>query len=434
MVKMHTLHKFAGISSGVFLLILAISGFVLDHDYWRSFYKQVHTTDQVLLEKEKRLFNAIAIKNDHVVVGAMQGVFEKDKDHSFSKTFSGITTKVFPYKESFLLVTDDGIYKKINTKWIPYGLQGHILTTASLYNDTLIAVEEKNIILIYDLKEKKLIKKTTIDLPELELQEDIKLSRFIRDLHYGRGIFENSISLLLNDYATLVLIFLSLSGYFIWYRIHQRKSGKLIRKLIKLHSNVFILFASIFLMILAITGIFLDHSKAFAPFLKSTTVPSSFLPPVYHSLKEDIWSIDYDGERYRIGNRFGVYGSDDLKCWELENRGFAYRFVRKNDTLYISGMGAPNRILKDSTYTIYKYSPHMFKDIFKVDGITYFLTSTTQCYLPELNSISLYTLFLSLHDGSFFASWWIWINDFAAVMLIILIISGTYRWWHKKRR
>ncbi len=432
MVKANKLHKFAGIGSGVLLLILAVSGFFLDHDYWHFLYKQIPVNDQVLLDKEKRLFTSIILDKDITIVTSMSGVYEKKNTTSFVKSFDGIATKILPYKKSFLIATDNGIYKKQNNQWIPYGLQGKMITTMSLYDDILIAVEEKKFLIVYDLQKHLVISSQKVQIPQTFLQEDIKLSRFVRDLHYGRGIFENSISLFLNDYATLMLIFLSVSGYIIWYKIKRKKGGASIRKLIRWHSNILIIFGSFFLMILAITGIFLDHSGALASFMKKTTIPSKILPPVYHSLQEDIWSVDFDGKRYRIGNRFGVYGSDDLKKWKLENRGFAYRFVRKGDILYISGMGAPNRILKDGTYSIFRYSPHMFKDIFYIDGITYFLTSQTQSHIPKLTSISFYTFILSLHDGSFFTSWWIWVNDFAAVMLLLLIGSGIYRWWRKK--
>ena len=49
-------------------------------------------------------------------------------------------------------------------------------------------------------------------------------------------------------------------------------------------------------------------------------VPNAILPPVYSSLKHDILSVDFDGTSYRIGNRYGVYKSKDLKNWEQETK------------------------------------------------------------------------------------------------------------------
>jgi len=39
----------------------------------------------------------------------------------------------------------------------------------------------------------------------------------------------------------------------------------------------------------------------------------------------------------------------------------------KVKTLYISGMGAPNRAFKDESYTLLAHTPHMFRDVSVVD-------------------------------------------------------------------
>jgi uncharacterized iron-regulated membrane protein len=40
---------------------------------------------------------------------------------------------------------------------------------------------------------------------------------------------------------------------------------------------------------------------------------------------------------------------------------------------------------------------------------------------------------LTLHDGTFFAEWWIWVNDLASILLILLLITGVIRWKKKHR-
>ena len=77
----------------------------------------------------------------------------------------------------------------------------------------------------------------------------------------------------------------------------------------------------------------------------------------------------------------------------------------------------------------------MFRDVVKENGaVKYFSTMQNDFELPKFQSVTLYTLLLALHDGSFFASWWIWINDIAAIFLIILSITGILRWRLKQRK
>ena len=130
---------------------------------------------------------------------------------------------------------------------------------------------------------------------------------------------------------------------------------------------------------------------------------------------------------YRVGNRYGIYKSDDLKEWRLENRGLAYKMIRKNENLYISGMGAPNRLFKDEKYTILARTPHMYKDVVvQKDTVRYFSTMKGEWNLPKFQDITLYSLLLALHDGSFFSEWWVWVNDFAAFGLVVLPTNNKH--------
>ena len=135
----------------------------------------------------------------------------------------------------------------------------------------------------------------------------------------------------------------------------------------------------------------------------------------------------------RIGNRYGVFAYINGR-WQMQSPGFAYRMMRKNGTLYVSGMGAPNRIFKDGTWHILPHTPHMFRAVVRTtEGVRYFSPHGTDLPLPKFNEITLYTLLLGIHDGTFFASWWRWVNDIAAISFLLLLVSGSVRWWRKKR-
>ncbi len=439
MVKSYKLHKLAGLSAGIFLLVLSISGFFLDHDKWSFLYNTTFkSVPSHILKSEKRLFNVYyqdSVNSAHLLVGGHRGLYESfDAGESYSKLSSLQILAAADFEQHLYFATSDGLYIFEAHKLHPFALQGKYITALSVSKEKIVAVVDKKEVVLIARKSAKILQKDIVKINISQLQEDIKLSRFVRDLHYGRGLFDGDISLLINDYGALFLVYLGMSGYIIWWLIHRKKKAKLSRKLIKTHANIFAITALIPLFILALTGIFLDHSGGLAKFMKSVTIPHTVLPPVYNSLQSDIWSIDYDGKVCRVGNRYGVYASHDFENWKLENRGFAYKMIRKGDTLYISGMGAPNRVLKNGDYSLLPNTPHMFKGVIESEnGISYFSTMNATHMLPKFQDVTLYILLLSLHDGSFFAPWWVWLNDFAAFGVFILGITGMIRWYRKKR-
>ncbi len=434
MVKSHKVHKLSGITAGVLLLLLSISGFFLDHKTWNFLYtttfKQVpsHT-----LQAEKRLLTSYYRDKshpNHIITGGYRGLFESfDGGRNFSTVTTLQVLSIVPWQNRLYLATSDGLYSYSNRQLYQLALSGEYLTALSVSNDTIVAVIEKHTLVVLERKDLKVLKRTRVKIPKTLLQEDISLSRFVRDLHYGRGLFDGDISLFINDYGALLLIYLGLSGYLIWFLIRQKRYPKFVRKLIKTHANAFAVAAVVPLFILAVTGLFLDHASALSRFMKSVSISHTLLPPVYSTLQNDIWSVDYDGKVYRIGNRYGVYKSDDLKKWSLESRGFAYKMMRRDGILYVSGMGSANRVFREKNFTVLPKTPHMFRDVVWQDGnVRYFSSAGHDLPIPRFDTITLYTLLLSIHDGSFFAPWWVWINDFGALLLLLLMVTGIIRW------
>ncbi len=440
MVKTHKLHKIAGLSAGLILIILGISGFFLNHDKWSFLYDITFShLPEASKKADKKLFDAYYIdenNTNHIIVGGKRGIYESYNNGDEFNKLSNLQCLAIKKDntEKLYAATSDGIYT-ISKHGLEYILlQGEYITSIALSDKYIVAVIDKHLLLKIDKKHLKILEKTVVKIDPEELSEAITLSRFVRDLHYGRGLFEGDISLLLNDYAAVILSILALSGYMIWRLISKKRTPKTVRKLIKVHANLFSIIAGFILVILAVTGIFLDHSSGLSKFMKSITIPHTILPPVYSTLKHDIWSVDFDGKITRIGNRYGVYKSDDLKNWVLENKGFAYKMIRISNKLYVSGMGAPNRIYDGKNWRKLQ-APHMFRDVMEVgDRVEYFARSNNALKVPTFDNITLYSLLLTLHDGTFFSTWWIWINDYASVMLLILIITGTLRYRAKRRK
>ncbi len=439
MVTLHKLHKFTGLSAGFVLLILGITGFFINHDKWSFLYTTTFKyVPKVTKEADARLFEAYWIDPDdhtHRIVGGKRGIFEThDNAKSFVKMTDLQCLAIRSDATGMYAATSDGIYKLVNASWQLFALEGDYINALSLSKNNIVAIIEKHELILLQKNDIKILSRSVIEIDSSQLKESIKLSRFVRDLHYGRGLFDGDLSLLINDYGAIAISFLAISGYLIWWLIRKKSTPKLSRKLIKWHGDWFTIAATIPLVILAVTGVFLDHTDGLAKFMKSVTVPHAILPPVYGSLKHDIWSVDYDDETFRIGNRYGIYKSRDLKTWELDSRGLAFRMIRKGDALYVSGMGSANRIY-DGNWHLLPKTPHMFRDVIKLDNSTkYFATCGDVVNdVPTFNDATFYSLMVTLHDGTFFASWWVWINDYASIALIILVITGTIRWYKKKK-
>lgn len=445
------IHKISGIFAGAVLLLLAVTGFFINRDSWGFLYT-VNAPNSLLparvIAEGNRLNEVFLIdkeEENHVISAGQRGVFiSNDKGKKYVKTLSlpcySIRQDIAASR--YYAATSDGIFlsKDKGNTWKPFALKSKIVNALSLHDDNLFASINKSIVALINNNGKVLLE-TPVYIPENQLNQNISLSRFIRDIHYGRGLFDNGWSLLINDVSALFLFFLAISGYLIWYFIKQIKYKKnnrsrQVKLFMKLHSSIMSLIIVIPLVLITLTGIALDHSDYFSSFLRSTSISNSHLPPVYHSLREDIWSVDIYKNVYRIGNRYGVYRSDDLTSWKLENRGFAYRMKRLNNQLFVSGMGAPNRLYdKDGNWHILRNTPHMFKDVNLVKSKpVYFNFRKPDMPLPELQTTTLYTILSTLHDGKFFASWWTYVNDGAAFFLLMLFTSGTARWFLKKRR
>ncbi len=216
----------------------------------------------------------------------------------------------------------------------------------------------------------------------------------------------------------------------------NKRYKKPIGLILKVHTSSWVLVAVIPLTLLVVTGILLDHSKFFSSFLHKTKVSHTLLPPVYTTLKEDIWSANIHKGVYRIGNRCGVYRSNDLKSWHLESKGFAYKMMHDKADVYVSGMGSCNRVLKQNSWKILENTPHMFKSIYSEGEVNkYFASSTKGLLLPASSSTTLHSVLLSIHDGTFFFLLWVFVHDFVSVLLLIVLYTGLRLWYrHIKRK
>lgn len=444
MVRLSKLHKFGAYTAFFVLLILSISGFLLNHKGWNFLYSTTfESIPSSVIEHDSSLTTGYWIDpldENHIIAAGKRGIFESNDGGKNFKLSLSVPCNALRVHEGVLYgATHKGIYRKNKLgDWKVLALPSEYINAMSVYANQIFASVDQSQIVVLDL-EGKVLQRVVPIIKSSELEHDISLARLMRDVHYGRGLFDGMTSLIINDFATIMLGFLLVSGIMMSVLIYQTRKkianrGKSIKVMLRMHATSISVLAGIPLILIALSGILLDHSKFFTPFLKSISISPVYQPPVYHSLHEDIWSVDYDGQVYRIGNRHGIYKSQDLKEWYFENRGFAYKMIRVDTMLYVSGMGAPNRILDNNTWKQLEHSPHMFKDVFMHDGkVTYLKGHHNSLPAPTFTDATLYSIIFTLHDGSFFGEWWAYVNDIAAILLIFLLISGTILWMRIKR-
>ena len=457
-MKLHTvftLHKITGLALGAVLFLLGFTGFFLDHDNFDVLW-DVTVNDSLLpssiVEKKQKAFHAYKIDGNnpkHILAGSRMGMFVSwDGGSHFKKTLAQQVLAIEPAEKNnqanFNVVyaaTVDGIYRSLDggKQWKHIALKNQVVESFGLFDEHIYAVVDKR--KVYKINLQTLLV-TPLELTNISpevLPKQVRLSRLVRDLHYGRGLFSGDISLYINDFLAFVLVFLAIGGFIIYFTIRRIRAKKAVNRKyfafwMKTHSNSIILLSFIpMVFIFFITGVFLDHTGFFKNVLKQTVFETHYLPPVYRNLSTDIWGFDYDGKTYRVGNRLGVFASEDLNVWQLESQGFAYRIKRVAGKLLVSGMGSPNRVLSGKAWKVLKNTPHMPRDVYQIEGKTEFYTPE-KAKLPQLSSTPLYYIMLGLHDGKLLYGQWVFINDIAIMAGMLLLITGFIKWRRKRRK
>ncbi|WP_457622169.1 PepSY domain-containing protein [Persephonella sp.] len=445
------IHKWAGILIGFWLLNLTFTGFFLNHEknnndldfLWDVEIDRDLFNEYALHEHGKREITGFKIHPDKkwYMLSSKRGLYI-NRSGQFEKVYQGRVFKIEPLREKDLsenyevmfLATDEGVLKTDwNGNFTLVGLTGKTVTSITVFGEKIFAVVDKKDIYLIDMESGGT--EVKVDLPEkVELVDDVRFGRFVRDFHYGRGLFQNPYSMWINDVVTVYWFWLVISGYciFVMYYMLKRKiilKGKALRHLVKTHGNWLSILMIPVILLLSITGLFIDHPRFFR-FITSKEVPRSILPPVYNQPQSDIWGIDFDGENLRIGTRYGVYRIDE-DILSLESKGFAYKMVRVEDELYISGMGSSNRVYTQGRWLKLERSKRMPLDFVKKDGYVEPVTRNEINFEPS--RLPLYTFLLTLHDGSFFHRYFIFLNDASAILVILLVVTGTVRYFRRRR-
>ena len=488
---LHRVHKWAGLFAALWLAVLGITGFILDHrDQWAWLWQNgVNTSfvnEEILHEVTVAPFKVYQLDPDNLaqrVTGGQTGLWwseDAGKKWQASRFENSNTTpQVYTavYSASHLwIATDNGLWlSRDNGRTASlFGLSGIAITaiTQGSEADTLLAVAERSSVIRINSLTKEVHPFRLSPLDRQQLPDAISLSRFVRDLHYGRGVFAAPLSLLWNDAAGIAMLLIPLSGvlFFILPRYWRRKKQQgieidhLLKKnsmrwLFRLHAPLLGLITFIPILYLSVTGIMLDHGKDLMQWMKQNNVSRAWQTPVYdmQSLDGEIYSIlGYQGQanRFSIGTRLGLFTTDDKGVnWRREKllgdkSWFIWSLVRDKEQVFIGGMGGPNlyQSIEQPQWQPVKNSGHMPSDVVFLNDANWLIKTRhgllagspakgfdkIQASLPQLDYVPWYYFIDGLHTGMLIHAQWKWINDLFAILAMLLVITGLVRWWHKK--
>lgn len=487
----HRLHKWVGLTAAIWLIVLGVTGLLLDHrDTWRWLWQSGVSEsfiNNVVVDKSKsgqiKYYQINPTNTQQHVAGGLTGLWwSKNEGQDWNKTnFVGvdktpmISTVLFSSENKLWIASDEGLWLSSNSgiSASQVELAGSWVSAISVNNEKniLIGVTERTKIFKYSINTKEIRFIDIKSVSEKELPKSISLSRFSRDIHYGRGVFDSSISLLWNDFSAIALIILPLSGFlFYWLpkkwkrNIQQNKKvahavkKHSIRWLFRVHGPLFGLLSFIPIIYLSITGILLDHSKELRGWMKTTQVTQSWQTPVYklNSWQDEIYGVvDYpeSSTKFSVATRLGLFTTlDDGESWQREKllnnkSAFIWTLRRFDKTIFIGGMGSPNMVkMNNKPWTVVKKVGHMPSDITLDEKSNWLWKSRhgisagkldsgfkkQNLELPTTEYIPWFYIVDGLHSGIIIHTQWKWVNDFFAVLAILLVISGLIRWWHKK--
>ena len=388
------LHKWIGLFAAVWLAVLGLTGFFLDHDSWR-WLQQAEApswlTTNWLLENTRwsvaRLMQVDPADPSIRVTGGPRGLwFSRDAGASWQPAAfpGGIQTQVLAIEPDPALgwkrlwfATDDGVYlsEDSGASVRPASLSGEYVTSlaAGAAPDEMISVIDRSQVFRFTTADPAKITRIALAPPAPEAHPAwVGFNRFMRDLHFGKGVFDPLSSLVMNDIGGIAMLILPLTGLLYWalpkwWRYRLRRTARrgtskatkkaTIRWLFRVHSATLGIVSVLMMIYLSVSGIFVEHGRELGAWMRSIHVPQSYLPRIYGMPSWDGWVeaiVAYPGkpDRFTIGNRIGLFTTDDGgQTWSLENGAdgrplqSAGRLRRLGDRVLIpNGMAGPSLI------------------------------------------------------------------------------------------
>ena len=482
----HRVHKWAGLLAALWLAVLGLTGFFLDHRDWRWMSQPVMPAAWLAAPvAEKSLSGAISLYQVNPqnalarLAGGLRGLWASaDGGRKWAPVrFEGLGVQpqvlaIVPDPglrwQRLWLATDDGVWLSADGghRFARYALAGQRVTALTPSGQAgMLGVTDRS--RVFRLATEGSQPVAWLDLQPLAphlLPANVDLSRFVHDLHFGRGVFSGAASLLLNDLAAIALVLLPLTGLLYWAMPkrwkRRRRSGRetpahvrvrSIRWLYRLHGPLAGVAALVPIVYLALTGILIDHGKELGPWMRAVPLVRDWLPPVYSmsGWQGEIYAVaGYPGaaDALSIGTRAGLFTSTDGgRTWSREAgvNGFVWMMRRADDSLFIGGMGSPSYVKRDGgTWQRLQQAGHMPSDASVLPGGGWLVktrhgarmtgaSGKMPAPMPPSPDATWFDIIDGLHSGLLIHGQWKWMNDLFSVAAVLLVLTGIPRVWRR---
>ena len=484
-----TLHKWAGLGAGAWLLVLGVSGILLDHDEWR-WQRQMTVPESWLSARVARLLPATVMRYIAVdearpnrwLGGSERGLWLTENG---GETWSevpfpeGERPQVLRFVrpgdgslEGIIVATDDGLWRTAEKGRAieRYAMEGARIDSLALGSqaDELVGVVGHERIFRISRTDPSRLEWLNLDQVTVKgLPEQVSVYDFVFDLHFGYGIFGRTASTLINDLGGLAMAVLAVSGFLYWFlpwRWRRQRSGpapevrrETHRWLYRAHATTFGLVALVPIIYLSVTGIILDHVVGFGNWARDVPMARSSLPPVYQyrSLGEELEQVvAYPGEPQRLSvtTRLGLLHTEDGgKTWARDPAAGEQggNLFRVGDRVIFSNNRGTHLQRRDRDG---EWSPISGPTTMISDGVplgsTLFLKNSkgfyreqasggfelTDMQSPRLEGATFYLFVVDVHTGNIIHEQFKWVNDLVGALAVLLVLTGPVLWWRWKSR
>ncbi len=488
----HIIHRWVGLGAFLWLAVLGFTGIVLDHHEW-SWFRQYPVTDAFASEQMMReqvkgtLLRQFALNPDdasQMIAGGERGLWRTSDG---GQSWTGVAYQGAEGTPRLLAMFGDlaspwdRVWIATNQGlWMADGGQGPARAAAlpgksinflgqDEQSGALLGVADHSQAFIYDPIHAAL---TWVPLPDnVENLPDISLVRLLQDWHVGQGLFDGTLTLLWNDIAGVALVVLGITGFLFWFLPRRWKSNKgpqlktkraTLRWLFRFHGPVLGLIVFVPIITLSLSGVFLDHARPLIPSLKEISLSQAILPGSYDlsSFDGEVHAIIPGTEKgtYWIATRLGLLKtSQDGKTWTYDpatplpvQKLTGHPHVNYRDGVAFMGThGGPNYVKLERDGAWAKVEGLglrlMFQDAGRV-GESWVYKSSGGFFTgdlfgdirplsfsqPQIAGMPIGLMLEDLHTGLMISTGFIWVNDLAAILAIILSVTGLINWWHRK--
>lgn len=479
-------HKYAGLAAALWLFVLGVTGFLLDHHEYRWLNQNsvpAHwTSERVARLVPGTVMRHIAVEGEQIVGASERGAWFSDGGDRWSDIafeglggqpqVTGIADLGGAGFQRVYLASDDGLWSlsEDGLRASRLGLGGQHLTSISAGhgdNDLLIVAEKSGLIAFgLDANEGRAL---AIEANVSGLTPQVKFHRFIMDLHFGRALLPGNWGIWLNDLGGIAMAVLSLSGVLYWFvtRRGRRKFMSMkaqrgwMRWMFRLHAPTLGLLGLVPILYLSVTALPLNHIYGFLEWSDGKAIDRSALPSSYNltSFDHEIdGAVAWPGEegRLTIATDQGLLESrDNGKSWAVDlavpvEDGAPGANLFRHDKAIFAGFGGGRNYAYqaggsgwqalEGTSTAITAAAGEAGDVWVKNSQAIYrgasfdgaLTDSGIDFRSAAPGTTLFLFLVDVHVGLVIHSEFKWANDVFALLALILALSGPIMWLRRK--